>query len=165
MRKDIVLELPSRILSGVVAIALLLMALLTATDVIGRYIFNSPVSGTDELIAAGMAVLIFGSLPLVAWRGEQITVDIFTGLFRGAAKRVQTVVVNIVGAVVLGYLALQLYALAGKMVRNADYSSLLHLPYAPLAYVMAALTAIAAAITLVLAFLPPPSRSMELAGE
>ena len=71
------------------------------------------------------------------------TVEIFIGAF---------------GAVVLGFLAFQLFILAAKMMRNSDYSSMLHFPYGPLVYVMAGMSAVAALVTLVLAFCPIAER-------
>jgi TRAP-type transport system small permease protein len=138
---------------------LFLMAVLTGADVIGRYIFNSPISGTDEMIAAAMALLIFGSLPLVVLYNEQITVDITSGLFRGRAKRVQVFVADLIGVIVLGFLAMQLFVLAGKMTRNGDHSTFLYLPFGTLAYVLAAMSALAAVFSLALAFSPRAERA------
>lgn len=147
-------------LKSSMALLLLFMALLTGADVIGRYGFNRPISGTDEMIAASMALLIFGSLPLVTLQNGQITVDIGAGLLRGGAKRVQYVLVNIFGTVVLGFLALQLWRLAGKAMHNSDYSSMLHIPFGPIIYMMATMSALTCWISLCLAVLPPRAQAV-----
>ena len=149
-----VIRLASTALQLIVAVVLFLMMLLTGIDVIGRYVFNRPVGGADELIAAGMALLIACSLPLVTARQEQITVDVMTGLFRGAARRLQVRVVNLIGAVVLLAFGYQLYLLAGKMVRLGDHSSMMHVPHGPLAYTMSIMAVLSALVTLVLALSP-----------
>jgi TRAP-type C4-dicarboxylate transport system permease small subunit len=147
------------ILRTLLASLLFLMAALTGADVIGRYVLNSPISGTDELIAAAMALLIFGGLPLVVLHNEQITVDITSGLFRGHAKRIQVFIVDLIGAVALGFLAVQLLVLAGKMMRNGDHSTFLYLPFGTLAYVLALMSALAAVFSLALAFYPWAERT------
>jgi TRAP-type C4-dicarboxylate transport system permease small subunit len=136
------------------AFVLFAMMMLTGIDVVGRYFLNSPVGGADELIATGMALLIFGSLPLVAARSEQITVDIVSTFTGALARSVQRAVVNLIGAVVLGYLGYQLFVLAGKMLQRADHSTYLQIPYAPLVYFMAAAAGLAALATLVLVAAP-----------
>jgi TRAP-type C4-dicarboxylate transport system permease small subunit len=144
------------VLKSLVALLLLFMAVLTGADVVGRYGFNRPVLGTDEMIAASMALLIFGALPLVTLQHGQISVDIGANMFHGAAKRMQHLVVSLLSAVIMAFMALQLWALAGKTILNSDHSSMLHIPFGPLVYVMAVMSALTAFITLCLAVFPPP---------
>lgn len=137
-----------------IAMALVLFALmaLTCVDVVGRYFLRAPVIGSDELIALGMAVIIFGGLPLVAARREQITVDILDAWFRAAPRRValRDWAVALVSAVALAYLSLRLGQLAGRQFSGGDYSTLLRIPYGPVSAFMSAAAAVAALVTLVL---------------
>jgi TRAP-type C4-dicarboxylate transport system permease small subunit len=136
----------------VIAVVLFAIMVLTGVDVVGRYVFSRPISGADELIGAGMAILIFGSLPLVALRDEQITIDTVSGLMRGAVKAIQARLVHLASALILGYLAYRLFAIGEKMARTGEHSSLLHIPHGVLAYVLAVMAAISALVTLVLVF-------------
>ena len=135
-------------LKATIAIVLFAIMLLTGIDVVGRYIFSRPVGGADEIIAAGMAILIFGSLPLVALRSEQITIDSAAGMLRGALRQAQVWLVGLTGAVVLAFLAYRLYALAEKMSRSGEHSSALHISHGMLAYLLAVMAATAAVVTL-----------------
>lgn len=139
-------------LKGVIAIVLFAIMVLTGIDVIGRYLFSRPVPGANEMIAAGMAILIFGSLPLVALRAEHITIDSVSGLLRGAARKAQVKLVHAIGAGVLGYLAYRLLVLGEKMTRSGEHSSMLHVPYGLLAYLLAAMAAVSALVTFGLLF-------------
>jgi hypothetical protein len=59
---------------GLVAAALLFgLMMLTAVDVVSRYIFNWPLRGAFELTELGLLVLIFAGLPLASRRGELIS--------------------------------------------------------------------------------------------
>lgn len=133
------------------------MMLVTGIDVIGRYFLNRPIGGADEIIGFGMAILIFGSLPLVALNREQITVDVLSGMTRGVARRVQSVLVALIGSAALGYLGFRLFVLAGKMLRNSDHSTFLQIPYAPVAYFLATMAAVSAAVTFATAFARVPA--------
>jgi len=44
------------------AIALFLMVILTTCDVVGRYVFNFPIKGTQDLIEFGLVLIGFGGL-------------------------------------------------------------------------------------------------------
>jgi TRAP-type C4-dicarboxylate transport system permease small subunit len=136
----------------VIAVVLFGIMVLTGADVIGRYVFSRPISGTDELIGAGMAILIFGCLPIVALRNEHITIDTVTGLMRAAVKEIQARLVNLVSAAVLAYLAYRLLAIGEKMSRTGEHSSLLHIPHGVLAYGLGVMAAISALVTLALVF-------------
>jgi TRAP-type C4-dicarboxylate transport system permease small subunit len=135
-----------------IAVVLFAIMVLTGVDVIGRYVFGRPISGADELIAAGMALIIFGSLPIVALRTEHIAIDTVSGLMRGPVKELQARLVQLISALVLGFLAYRLLAIGEKMSRTGEHSSLLHLPHGVLAYVLAAMAAAAAVVTLALVF-------------
>ena len=145
---------PLLLLKAAIAIVLFAIMVLTGFDVIGRYVFSRPVGGADEMIAVGMAIVIFGSLPMVALRSEQITIDTAAGMLKGRARDLQARLVNLVGAVVLGYLAWRLLALALKFSRTSEHSSLLHIPYDVVSYMLATMAAFSALVTLFLVLRP-----------
>jgi TRAP-type C4-dicarboxylate transport system permease small subunit len=140
------------VLKTAIAAVLFAIMVLTGVDVVGRYLFARPVSGADELIAAGMALLIFGSLPIVALRHEHINIDTAVSLLKGWQRDLQRRLVDLIGATVLAYLAWRLLALAQKMSAVGERSSLLHIPHGALAYALAVMAGVSALVTLVLVF-------------
>ncbi len=64
-------------LAGVSAAAVFAMMILMTLDVIGREALNSPLVGALELIELTLAVTVFAALPLVSWRENHITADLF----------------------------------------------------------------------------------------
>lgn len=64
------------------------MMLLTATDVVLRYIFNRPISGAFELVEYMMAVLIPFSIVYCADQRSHVAVELVLGRF---SKRVQNI--------------------------------------------------------------------------
>ena len=138
------------ILSVLMALNLLAMMFLTVVDVVGRYFFNRPVPGANEIIELMLAVLVFGTLPLATARNEHILIDILDFLIKGAAKRIQQVLVNFLGALLCGMMGWQLWRRADELASYSDVSTFLHIPLPPFAYAMSSLSWLSAATLLVL---------------
>lgn len=68
-----------------------------------------PFNGDYELVEAGMAFTIFAFLPLTQISSGHATVDIFTSWMPERADRVLTTVIDVVFAVVLVIIAVQLW--------------------------------------------------------
>ena len=66
----------SRFLTGVGALALAVMTLWTAVDVLTRYTLSKPLSGSIDLVECTLVLVVFLALPACFLRGEEITVDV-----------------------------------------------------------------------------------------
>ena len=63
---------------GVAAgVALFVLMLVVAVDVVGRYIFNAPLRGGFEYVQICMALIVFLALPVIAAREENVQVEVF----------------------------------------------------------------------------------------
>ena len=91
----------SKILAGIACIVLFAMMLLTFIDVIGRYLFLSPLPAAYEIISLMMPAIIFCALPLTVLRETHVTVDLLDTFIPSGLARVQGVVVNLVSAAAL----------------------------------------------------------------
>ncbi len=142
--------LAERLLEAVMAAFLLAMALITGIDVIGRYVFNAPLSGGYEIVQYLMAVSVFAALPLAARAEGHLTIDLFTGRLTPRARRWHRVVMLAVSALVLAFLAWRMGAQAQVMSSRQMVSGSLGLPLAPVGWTMTALAWLSVAVTLVL---------------
>ena len=77
-----------RIITYVAAGVLALMMFITAADVLLRYIFNRPISGTWELTSYMMAVLVSFGLSYCALVKGLISVEVLTSRFSQRAQAV-----------------------------------------------------------------------------
>jgi TRAP-type C4-dicarboxylate transport system permease small subunit len=145
----------------VLAIVLLFIVIVTCVDVVGRYLFNRPLGGADELTAYGMALIIFGGLPLAARKREHVSVDIVTTSLPDTIQRGLQFVVCVAVTVSLTYLSLRFWILSGQFEAMGDSSTILRLPYAPLAAAMGGLALLAAAVTLTMEIPRAPARVTE----
>ena len=139
-----------RALEWISAILLFCMMLLTAIDVIGRYLFSSPVPGGFEITEIMLATLIFCGLPLATLRDGHITVDLIEGSLPRWFKNIRDRLIFAMMVVVLGYLSWKLFQKAGVFFEFNDQTAVLTIPLFPVLFIMAGLTAVSAVIALVL---------------
>ncbi|MFG6565663.1 TRAP transporter small permease [Sulfitobacter sp. 1A13421] len=137
------LALAERTLLWISVVTLISMALLTFSDVVGRYVFNAPVGGAFEIIGMGMAVLIFAALPEVTARNEHVSVSLVKFLPEGLQKFLQLIMAAIVAGS-LGVLAWRLLEHANRLHDFGDYAMFTGVPLAPVAWFMAFCAGLAA---------------------
>lgn len=133
-------------LSGLCLIALML---LTVAEVIGRYGFNAPIFGRQDIAQILLACSIFLAFPVVTLRGEQIDVDLMDGFFSSIAAFWRDRLIQFLTAGALLTMGYWLYLRGVRMQRQGLTSDLLFLPKYPLVYGIAAIvlaTGVAVAI-------------------
>jgi len=87
-----------------------------------------PINGDFELIEAGIAFSIFAFLPLCQITGGHATVDVFTARLSPAVNRGLQTVIDLVFAVVLVVIAVQLYAGTESKFTSGQVTFLLEFP-------------------------------------
>jgi len=143
-----------RVLGALAAVILFAMMMLTAVDVIGRYLFSRPVNGGFEVTEILLAALIYCGLPLVSARREHIVIDTFDPFFSPRFKRALDVIAEILCTIAFGGTAVLIFQRAERIASYGDTTSVLKLPLAPFAYIVAVMIAITALIHLWLIFVP-----------
>ena len=140
---------------GVIAAAVLFaMMMLTAADVVGRYVLNRPVPGAFEMTEMMLAALIYCGLPLVSKRREHIVIDTFDPLMSRRVKRGLDVFADVVCSLTLAGIGWLIFRRAARVAEYGDTTSVLTLPLAPVAYLMGVMIVVTAAIHLWLIFVP-----------
>lgn len=125
-------------LARIGAVVLAFLALLTFTDVSGRYLFNRPFDFTVELTELGMGIIVFFGVGLVTQVREHVTVD-FVVLRMPEWMRVG--VEFVIQIVALGYLCVlcwQLWEKAFSLIDTGDTTAVLYWQLWPVAILMSA---------------------------
>jgi TRAP-type C4-dicarboxylate transport system permease small subunit len=120
------------------AATLAVLMLIVVVDVTGRGLFNKPLPWGTELLEVVLAVMIFATYPLLALRGNHITVDLLT--VRPAFQRLQRILAAIIGVVAFGVIT---WAVVRQAIRSGTYgdaSPLLQIPTAHVLWWMAAMS-------------------------
>lgn len=133
---------------------LLCLVALTCVDVVGRYALNAPLAGAFELTQLGVAALVFCALPLTTERRAHVEVDLVSGLAGPAGRRAMTWVGGVLSALCLAAIAWRIGALGLRQIEDGSVTDALRIPFAPLAFAMAALAALSAGLALFRAAVP-----------
>jgi TRAP-type C4-dicarboxylate transport system permease small subunit len=145
-----------KLLRLVIAGILFAILVVSLIDVGGRYLFNAPLLGADDLIRFGMAILVFAALPEVCRSREHVSVDLLSHVMAPKLRGASTRLFGIVAAALLVYLAWRLAEVGLNALDYGDRSPLLRIPYAPLAFLLALFALVAAGIEFLLAVRPAP---------
>ncbi|MFW3616998.1 MULTISPECIES: TRAP transporter small permease [Halomonadaceae] len=135
-------------LEGVAGATLFAMMLLTTADVAGRFFFNSPILGTVELTQLMLAAVVFLSLPVVCWREEHVSVDLLDTIFPARLIWIRQLLVNLIVTAALWVMASRVWALGARAFQWGDVTEFLRIPVGYLIYLIAAMLAVSALLTL-----------------
>jgi len=139
-----------RCLGGVTAIILSYMMVLTVVDVFGRFFLNKPIPGSFEMMEFSLAILVFAAMPLVTWDRGHVSVTLLDGIFKGAGKKFQQIVVLAGSALAMAIIAWRMRDQGNRLDITGAITGYLEWPIAPVAYFMAALAAFSLIILLIL---------------
>jgi tripartite ATP-independent transporter DctM subunit len=127
----------SRSMNSIGSVVLVAMMSLTTADVIGRYIFNRPLTGANEIAEFLQVVVVYFGVAYTAVQKGHVAVDI---LFKRLTQRVQTFLISfisLVGAVLFAVIAWE--SIVQSLVFRAAMRSspLLEIPIWPFVLVVA----------------------------
>lgn len=142
------------VLDALCAVLLVLMTCITTIDVVGRYIFHSPIHGAYESNEFLLAILIFAALPRVTWHHQHLTVTVLSNILPPFFQKIQHRALSLISGVGLLILSYFLWLHGLQLADYGDMSNALQIQIAPFAFVIAIFTAIAALAALAHLFLP-----------
>jgi TRAP-type C4-dicarboxylate transport system permease small subunit len=156
-RRSAVVRYLSEAVNWIGYITLSAIVLVTSADVIGRYCFNTPIIGANELLELSMAV--FGGFAIVhtTTRRGHISVDLFFVMFPRRLKTAIHVFGSLLGSVVWGMVAYRILALGKESVITGYSSTILNIPTGYFELVLAFALALFSLILLIQAFFLPKS--------
>lgn len=103
-------------------------------DVVCRYALDIPIKGAYELTQYLLAVGTFAALPLVTSDREHISVSLMDSVGSAAVRRLRTAVVDMLVAIILGLMSLQLWQQGQSLAATGTTLGGLKLPMSWLAY-------------------------------
>jgi TRAP-type C4-dicarboxylate transport system permease small subunit len=111
--------------SGVI----LIMMIITFADVIGRYVFNKPIFGGTEIIAALLALAIFSGLGVINARDDHIVVELLEAPARKlVGPLAYEVSIQIFSVACMSLIAVVLFAQAWESYEYRKLTVVLEMP-------------------------------------
>lgn len=149
--KTIVKETNSRLLTGTEAVinivnrifyitgivVLVMMMLMTVSDVFARYVFNKPILGTAELIQFMMVTLAFLAMVVITGVRGHIKVDLLSKYLPPMVKTSTEGIYSFFGIIIFALISWQNFIQVNEMQRTSRYSNLLDIPYSPFYFILA----------------------------
>ncbi len=123
----------STALSYVGALALFTMMCLTTIDVVGRYLFNRPITGAFELTEYLVLILIFSFIGYTQSQKNHVAVDILLPLLPQKLKKLADVGNHLVCLVLMGLITWMGVVKALELKEVGEASPNLHIPAYPFA--------------------------------
>ncbi len=124
-------------LESISAITLFALMLITCVDVVGRYLFNHPLTGSIELTEMALAIVVFSILPIITWRNEHVVVDLLDRFVPQGLAMVRTTIFNTCIALALIFLGKRIHALATRSLSYGEVSEYLAIPMGWVMYFIA----------------------------
>ncbi|MBV1839571.1 TRAP transporter small permease [Photobacterium ganghwense] len=139
-----------RLLKRVAALLLFGLMTITCVDVVGRYFFDMPLTGSVELTELLLGSLIFATLPLITWRKEHISVDLTDSIIPTGVKRVRDALFSLAVAFSLVTIGIKIWDLAVRSQRYGEITEYLEIPLYYFIYFLAISCWLTAVTSLVL---------------
>lgn len=112
----------SSIFSLIGGLGIFLMLLHVTADVILRQLFGFPPPATVLVVSHYYMVMIaFFPLGWSELRGDMISVEVLSGLFKGKILKVKTILIDLLIAAVYGFLAIHTWAIAMSELKVGSY--------------------------------------------
>jgi len=119
-------------------VALLALMFLVFIDVISRYLFSSPISGTYQLGSTFMVILLFAGLPIVSSQETHLTVGFTDNMFHGRLRHIQQSAINFLSGFVMGIVCWRLWVQGGYFTVYPEVLEILDIRLSIFCYFMIA---------------------------
>ena len=126
---------------------LLLLMVYTVADVVLRYGFNRPFSGSLEFTEFMMVLIVFLAIAYTGWTGGHIAVDLFESALNRRWLRYLPAVISFAGALLFGVIAWQVTVETIAVLPQV--SNMLRWPHYPFQFIVALGSAMYAAVLFV----------------
>jgi len=113
------------------------MMVLTTSDVIGRYIFNLPITGAYEITEAMMVTLVFFFIGYTQATKAHVSVDLVVNLLPRKIRVVIDITTHLLSLLMMILVAWMSIVRWLELMRIKEYTPILHIPVSPFLLVLA----------------------------
>lgn len=126
-----------RALNYVSVLAILFMAAWIFADVVGRFLFRSPIPGTTELIKSILLGIVFFGVPYTLRMDAHISTDILQRRLSARGRRITAVLKGLLGALIFTLVCVYGWKAAVKAWQVLEFEGVqLRIPTYPARFVM-----------------------------
>lgn len=127
------------ILNAIASIWVFILMLIIGYDVLGRYFFNSPLSGTPEIAANSIVAIAWLHFPYVLMKKRHINTNVISRKFSPRLRKVISVMGNTAGVIIFTILLKSAWPLFTKSFTSGEWEGVaggFHVPIAPIRFLL-----------------------------
>jgi len=113
------------------------MMSLTISDVIGRYIFNSPITGAFEITEAMMVTMVFFFIGYAQAKKSHVAVDLVVNLLPEKLRVIIDIITHTLSLLMMILIAWMSMLRWLELMRIKEYTAILHIPVSPFLLILA----------------------------
>jgi len=159
-----IILLLGKFLGAAANLLLCIMVIITCIDVIGRYFFSAPLLGAHEMITLAMGMMIYLGMPLVTVSREHLTIELASSYLGPRGRRIQQIVVNIVGALTFLLFSYLLFSHGIGLAEDLMITEDFELEQAPFAFLMATMCILTICVFIKQVFLDLTGKGPDYSG-
>ena len=125
----------TRFFNGIGMFFLTIMMAVTTADVVLRFFFNSPITGSLEITSFSMVLTIMLAIPYTTVRKQHVTIDIVTSKISERRRFVLESMIILIAVILSGLVVWRTIVYA--LMRWNEWTAVLHLKYWPFVFVVA----------------------------
>lgn len=127
----------NRFANGISGVVILLVMLMTVIDVLGRFLLNSPLPGTIEVVELALVVILFLAFGFTEESDMHVSIDTLYEIFPKSIQLVLYEIGGVISFITAALMGWQLYVYAVRMMTGGYISAVLSIPYGPVAFIAA----------------------------
>jgi TRAP-type transport system small permease protein len=132
-----VLARTTRVMSGIGAIAVLLMMMFNIADITFRAFLRSSLRGTHEIVDFMMILVVFLAIPYVQHKKTNISISLLTDRFPRKTKAITESVMCILSLAIIGTMTWAAFGHFRRLWETGKDTEVLNLPVAPFQFILA----------------------------
>ncbi|MDO5604035.1 MAG: TRAP transporter small permease [Paracoccus sp. (in: a-proteobacteria)] len=140
----------------VLGLLLLALTAVTVVDVVGRYLFASPLSGGKELTELLVMGVVFAGLPAITLDDGHVTADLFTQSFGRDLLALQLFLARALSGIALLIGGWQLWLYGARIAGYGQVTLFLKIPQGPVAWAASVICIVSGVVVLVMALARVP---------
>jgi TRAP-type C4-dicarboxylate transport system permease small subunit len=113
------------------------LTVITFIDILGRYLFNSPITGVFEITELALAVMVFLALGYTQVFKGHVTIDFFVSRLNPAKRKCMEIFMLSVSFLLISVLTWELGLHTVRLYRAGNVTGVLELPHWPIVLTMA----------------------------
>jgi TRAP-type C4-dicarboxylate transport system permease small subunit len=111
---------------------LVLLMLLTTADVVGRYFFNSPISGVFDLTHFAVAIMVYLGLAYCAFQSAHVAIELLFDKLPPVAQGFLERIINLAGCLLFAVISWRTVVQSLDVRDMGEASQMMEIPYFPL---------------------------------